>query len=396
MAWFFGRKKDRLSAALRDAGGLIWLGDSVDAGVAVNRETAIEIATVFAAINTLVQDVGQIPFAVYERSADGRTRTRADWIREAVALKWGPNDYQTAQDWLEQCMLHVLIYGDHYARLGRVGAPDERYVAQWFPYSDPSAVRTEIIGGRKVHHVWDAAARTERTVRGADMLHVHGPSVDGYTGRDIVDTHRQTLSLAKALYRYGSRWFANGGQPRGILILPASAKADDIAAAKRAFIAAYGGDNVHGVAAYSHGTDYKPVSVDPERSQMIGAREAVSKDIAALFRVPLWKLTGDPAPSDEARRAYYADTLGPWFVRIAGAMNKWIIPRPFYCEANTAAVLRSDIKTRSDAYRTMIEARILSPNEARAMENRPPYEGGGLFLNPNTTAFNGPDGGADE
>jgi phage portal protein BeeE len=47
--------------------------------------------------------------------------------------------------------------------------------------------------------------------------------------------------------------------------------------------------------------------------------------------------------------------------------------------------LRADFAKRMDGYAKAVAARILSPNEARAAENRPPYAGGDKFENPNTT-----------
>ena len=41
-----------------------------------------------------------------------------------------------------------------------------------------------------------------------------------------------------------------------------------------------------------------------------------------------------------------------------------------------------------EAYSKAIAARILNPNEARAAENRAPYDGGDVFQNPNTTPGN--------
>ena len=52
--------------------------------------------------------------------------------------------------------------------------------------------------------------------------------------------------------------------------------------------------------------------------------------------------------------------------------------------------MRTDLTTRAAAYASLITSRVLCPNEVRELENRPPYEGGDVFVNPNTTL----DGGA--
>ena len=57
-----------------------------------------------------------------------------------------------------------------------------------------------------------------QTVEAGNMLHVAGPmSDDGYTGRSVITTFRETLGLGLALERYGAEFFANAATPRGVL-----------------------------------------------------------------------------------------------------------------------------------------------------------------------------------
>ena len=57
-------------------------------------------------------------------------------------------------------------------------------------------------------------------------------------------------------------------------------------------------------------------------------------------------------------------------------------------------LVRADLSTRMNAYSVAIAARVLSPNEARRMENRPAYAGGDDFVNPHTLSGGLPDGAA--
>jgi len=380
--WFWNRrKKNDLAADLRAFGGMVFLGVDTDAGAVVDRETAMEISAVFACINALVQDVGQIPLPVYER-LENDDRKKAAGTVAYERFKYGPNHYQTLQDWQEQVMVHLLTIGDYYARIGRVGGKFDAL----YPFENPAELTTEIVNGRKrfTHQAGDV----QPVPYGHDdIFHIHAPSSDGYCGREFTDTHRQTLSLAKALYRYGAKFFANGGQPRGILVLPQGANknmGEDAKTAAALFKEKYGGANVHEVAAYSHGTDWKPISVDPDKAQALESCEHVDKQIASLWRMPLWRLYGETPPTLEARRAYYTDTVRPWLVRIAGGANKQLLPDgKLYAEHNTAALLQADVETRMKAYQIAVASRIMNPNECRKLENLAGYPGGELFINPN-------------
>jgi HK97 family phage portal protein len=384
-AWFWSRPHDPYRHA--SIGGVYYLGEDLEAGVLVDRESAMELSAVAACIDILAADVGQIPVDLYQRADSGRVKAR--WAKEYALLKAGPNAYQTWQEYAEQVMVQLLTAGNHYARIGRVNG----YVAQLFPIEDPEDVETSLSAGRKVHK-YDG-----RTWMQGDIFHIHAPSPDGYCGRLMTDTHRQTLSLARALYRYGSRWFANGGQPRGYLILPPGTKQADVDSAVTNWESKYGGTGAHKVAAYPAGVEWKPISANPEESQALDSRSQVNKEIASLMGVPHWRLYQDVPVELEAWRGYYTQTLRPWITRITAALNKQVVGGfpEFYAEANFAAMLQADIQTRAEAYRTMIEARVLNPNEARERENMNAYPGGEKYVNPNTTAMtlDGNDGGGD-
>jgi phage portal protein BeeE len=59
--------------------------------------------------------------------------------------------------------------------------------------------------------------------------------------------------------------------------------------------------------------------------------------------------------------------------------------KTYTIEFDVNSLLQADYAARTEGYSKLIASRILNPNEVRAMENRPPYEGGDEFSNPNTT-----------
>ena len=59
--------------------------------------------------------------------------------------------------------------------------------------------------------------------------------------------------------------------------------------------------------------------------------------------------------------------------------------KSYFAEFLLDDFVKGDLSTRMEAYSKAIAARILSPNEARAAENRAPYPEGDKFENPNTT-----------
>jgi len=385
MAGFFRRLRDRLLGRGQAGRFTVWFGQpgDVDTGVVVDRETALEIAAVNLVWYHLTTDAGQVPAKVYRRTPNGPVDVSLEDSGPGRLWRYGPNAWQTTQAFVEQYMTHVLTCGDFYARAFYVAG----MIDTLSPVDDPTAVDTAVRDGRP-WHTWEG--RTYSGSRGygepgPQMLHVHGPSFDGLRGGDFLYTNRQSLGLARSVYRYGAVFFANNAQPSVILIVPASAKKDDMEAAKARFLAEYGGDAAHGVAVYPAGTDVKQLSVDPEKAQALQVRQQANREIFALFKYPEWRAfqTTPAGATPQARAAYYTDTLRPWLARLSAEVNKHLLPADHYLEFQFAALLQPDTQARFAVYASAVDKRILSPNECRRMENLPGYAGGDEYLNPN-------------
>ncbi len=64
--------------------------------------------------------------------------------------------------------------------------------------------------------------------------------------------------------------------------------------------------------------------------------------------------------------------LGPAIVRREEAWSYGLLPAPRYAKINPDGILRMDWASRLAAYKTAIDSRILTPTEARNLENRQP------------------------
>jgi HK97 family phage portal protein len=84
---------------------------------------------------------------------------------------------------------------------------------------------------------------------------------------------------------------------------------------------------------------------------------------------------------------FLQDTILPWLVRIEAVLNAtWLTEADrragYFLRHNAEGILRADFKTRMEGYARAIGSSIMAPNEARAKEMLPPYEGGDRFYVP--------------
>src|SRR5439155_7273640 len=85
-------------------------------------------------------------------------------------------------------------------------------------YVSPDRVQVEVVLKTARLRYKITTGGSTQTVDAANMLHVVGPmSDDGYTGRSVIGTFRETLGLGLALERYGAEFFANAATPKGVL-----------------------------------------------------------------------------------------------------------------------------------------------------------------------------------
>jgi HK97 family phage portal protein len=111
-------------------------------------------------------------------------------------------------------------------------------------------------------------------------------------------------------------------------------------------------------------------------------------EIAGIFRVPAHLINDLEKATfsniDQLSLEFVMFTLTPWLSRIEQAMN-WRLFLPhergeYFVEFVTDGLLRGDVKSRYEAYRTAINSGLKSINEVRSLENLPPIENGDHHL----------------
>jgi len=96
----------------------------------------------------------------------------------------------------------------------------------------------------------------------------------------------------------------------------------------------------------------------------------------------------------ELHKMLYQDTLGPWLTMIQDEIALQVIPdfpdgEDMYAEFNLREKLSGSFEERSDSIQKAVGAPWMTVNEARALENRPPVEGGDELVRPLNVTQNG-------
>lgn len=202
---------------------------------------------------------------------------------------------------------------------------------------------------------------------------------------------REAIGLAILLERHASKLFANGARPAGWIGVPQDVPEE----AYKSILAAWrksneGSDNSGKTAVLVNGSEFHSLTFNSVDAQFLELRQFAISEIARVYRIPPIFLQdygrATWSNSAEMGQQFLTYCLMPWLRRWEAEVGLKLIEDPnAYAEFQTDALLRSNFTTRMAGYSTAIASRILNPNEARAAENRPPYEGGDEFINPNIT-----------
>jgi HK97 family phage portal protein len=346
-------------------------------GESVSVERAVSLSAVWACTSLIAGTIASMPLLLYRRLPDGE-RERATEHPLFDVLRLRPNPAQSVVAFWEAMTTALLLRGNAYSVISRDDANAVR--ALWFV--NPDRVMVDVLKSGKLRYKVSAGASTQ-TVQAEDMLHITGPmSDDGYTGRSVIATFRETLGLGLALERYGAEFFANSATPAGVLETKARLSDTALSHLKDSWSANQDRrGRRHTTAILEEGLEFKPIGVSHEDAQFIEARRFSTEEIARIFGCPPFMIGGDIkgsmtySNSELESLRLLKHTIGPWLARIESACNFSLISplerRVLYCEFLPDSLLSTTTLDRFQAYKLGLDGGWLTVDEVRRRENLP-------------------------
>lgn len=355
-------------------------------GIRITPRNAMSCAPVRCAVQSISEAISQLPVHIYARGTDG-SKERAPDHPAFKLLHDEANPWTPAAKFREELTRDALLYPNGgFAHIVRVdGRPIE--LIRYNPETSKVTVTSDD-SGEPIYKV--KTGRGEPiTVARENMLHIPSPSLNG---QGLVYEAREAIGLALVMERHAARLFGNGARPSGMLSLKGVTTPDALAKAKAAWQAAHGGENTGGTAVLPGEAEWSSLTLTSVDSQFLELRTFAINEVARVWRVPpsmLFELGRATWGNGEQQGRQFLDLcLMAWVSRWEGECRlKLFTPderKTYFAEFLTDGFARADLAARMEAYSKAIAARILNPNEVRALENRAPYEGGDKFENPNT------------
>jgi HK97 family phage portal protein len=359
------------------------------AGVEVDEWLALGLSTFWCCVSSISADIAKLPVHLYMRAEDDggyRERVRDHPAADLMSLE--PNEESTAFTLRESLIRDALVWGGGFAEVERTRAGDP--LKLWWLKPWRMGLR-RLTSGLLVYEYVDDDGRTKRLAP-EDVVHVRGLG-DSLRGWSVVRFARETIGGVYAVEQYGRRFFGNGGHPSAVLEHPGKLGEAALKHLRESFEEIHNGpDKAHRLAVLEQGMKLSKWSVPPEDGQFLQSRQFNVAEICRWFRFPVHK-AGDLSRAtfsniEQQSLDYLGDCLHPWMVRVEQEFSRKLLRpderRAMYFEHLASALLRTDLKTRSEAYDKAIKGGWMSPDEVRAAENRPPIADGkgNIFLVP--------------
>lgn len=396
--WPFGSKQTEDQAPRADVGdGAVFyslndplvrefLRDGLEAasGATVNTETALRNPAMFRAVSLISYAIGMLPLHVI----DDETKEKADHPLFRI-LHREPNNWQTAFDFRSLMQLRALVKGNAYAliirsRQIRTGRDE---IVRLVPLN-PDYVQPVQNDDWSVSYRYQPPKGAQRMLRPDEVFHLRGLSLDGISGMSLVKQARDPIGLALSAEMAAGRLFKNGSFIGGALTHPGKLSEPAFERLRASLAEKEGASNAGKNLILEEGMKWENLANNAKDAQLTELRKMQVEEIARVTGVPRPLLMVDETSWGSGIQAlgqfFVQYALKPWFEAWQQAAERSLLASDekgrLAVKFNPGALLRGSTKDQGDFFSKALGSGgapgWLSQNEVRALDDRPPVDGG--------------------
>ena len=388
----FERRDYMSHAFLNDPNRIPSNTDVLFSPVSSSGQGALRHWAVWACARVVADAVSTLPVDLMQ--GNGTAATPVDPLPTILQR---PSAYCDRVDWLSQVVVSLLTTGNVY---GIIASRDRLEYPTQINLVSPGEISASIDPdtGRKVYKGQNGKRLSDEQVWHRTGLVWPGEVV----GLDPVTYFVRTITLGLEAERYGADYYQNGAHPTAVATTDQEISADQARTIKQRIKEAVSRRDIPVLGA---GLKLAPWQGSPNDAQLAETIRMNASMVCAIYGVPAEKIgvsMGDGGSVTYANREqraqdFLSDAVNPWLVRLEQSMTDWF-PRGKFVKFNTGGFLKSDLKTRFEAYNVATGGKPwMLPSEARSLENWQPAPGiDEVEAPPQPDAPGGTDGGNAE
>ena len=408
----FFRFKNQSSTLAAPSGDLLQalVGLPASAGKVVTRETAVRVAAFLSAVKVMANDIAKMPLILREtKVVNGRQRTTVAYENPLYTLlKDCPNQYQTSYQMRWFLASQLIMNGNCFCQkitdragniLSLIPLNAWSMVAHWDKSVNPPQLRWRYSDGTGNY----------RDFTQDEIWHVSNANLEGFgiEGHSIITLAKESLSVLMAAEETAGRNFANGLGMAGFITTPPEFELDEKEAQnvvdrlKRDYS---GSQNAGKFSLLPGGLKFEKMSFNAAESQLLESRKWNEQEVVRvlggaplLVKLGLSEQSSTYAASSAFLDEYFNQVLLPYTTAIEQTITRDLIPRKqwgtLYAKHNADIILRGSPKERAETNQILINSYQMTPNEARAIEDRDSIDGGDFLSGPANGAIYDPTTG---
>lgn len=345
---------------------------------------ALQSTLVWRAIRVLSEPMASMPIGIYESRPNGDVIQIKDHPLDYI-LNVEPCKYYSAYTHRETTMTHLLLKANAYSRILYKGSGEvDRIVLM-----DPDKVRDIFIMNNDLTYKIDGL---DRMLSGGEVLHFVWNSFNGFTGKNPIEAHKDTLILDRESRNYAKNFYQNGAFLSGVLEGPTEMTDGAYRRLKQSWQETYGGAKNAGTAAIlEEGFKFNPIRLDPVSAAWIETRKMLAGEIARIYGVPLHMIMDLEKATfsniEHQSMEFIKYSLMPWVRKFEDELNRKLFPKSssknknLFIRYDMRELERGDMQSMAD-YLTKNQINgNLSINEIRRdYLQKPGIEGGDEHL----------------
>lgn len=361
-------------------------------GLHDTKEKALSEATYFACLKVLSESVGKLPLKLLQHNEDGGVVT-ARGHPLYFALHDRPNPYMTSTTFWSTMEQNRNHHGDAYAWIKGAGKKTSLWILPsedveiWY---DDQKILSDV---PDIYYIYSHGGKLYK-FSSEQIIHLKtSSSFDGIKGIPVREQLKSTISGNIKSQKMLNQMYKSGFTAKAVVQYTADLSDENLRKFKKKIEDFAGSDlddkEVKNIIPIPVGTTLTPLDVKLADSQFIDIKKYSALQIASAFGIKPNQI-GDYEKSSYAsaeaqQLSFYVDTLLYILKEYEEELNYKLLSREeinngYYFKFNVAVILRADLKTQIETLSQAVSNFIYTPNEARALLDKPAVPGGDKLL----------------
>lgn len=338
-------------------------------GSPVNHHAALSLSAVFNAVDQISNDIAKLPKGIFQKIDGNRQRMNDHPVDYLISKR--PNVAMTQFSFHKALMISALLRGNGIAVIKR-----NKYsgIQTGFDLVNPDDIKSIKKKDGNIFYELKGFG----ILSSEDVIHIPGFSFNGITGISVFKYASKNLGAALSAENFADENFKSKGLLAGIIktdksgITPSTK--NSLANAMETRLSKGG---THNIGFLDEGMDFQSITASAQEAALIDWKKISIEDVARWFNIAPHKIKHlDKATFSNIEQQsldHGSDCIMPWAKKFEEEYDFKLFTEKergsHYVKFNTNALIRTDMKTKSEFYSRAINFGWKTRNEVRDLED---------------------------